>query len=183
MPEADQQVGGKSDALPAEVEAEIVVGKDQQKHGCQKEVEVGEESPTIRVIGHVADRIDVDERAHTGDQQDKTHRQLVKLQTEVHTQLTDGHPGEEVLVYGAFVAGASEHVGEQHQPVDERGERHEGAEQMTPRVGAPACEQQHDRSDERERRQDPDGCVHPCLIASAGRHRRPRPSGGFGKWS
>ena len=72
-PEPDQQVRRQADALPADVEAEVVVGEHQQEHRRDEQVQVGEESPALGIVGHVADGVDVDQRADAGDQQDETH--------------------------------------------------------------------------------------------------------------
>jgi hypothetical protein len=44
--------------------AEVVVGQDEHQHRGDEKVEVGEEPPPARVMRHVADRVDVDQRAH-----------------------------------------------------------------------------------------------------------------------
>ena len=76
VPEADQQVGREADALPAEEHLEEVVGRHQHQHGEGEEREIGEEPRPVRIVGHVADRIDVDEardRRHD-DQHDRGQR-------------------------------------------------------------------------------------------------------------
>ena len=86
LPEPDQQVGRQADAFPPDVEAEVVVGEHQQQHRGEEQVQVREEPAAPGIFGHVADRVDVDQRADAGDQQHEAHRQLVELQAEVHLQ-------------------------------------------------------------------------------------------------
>ena len=61
-PEADQQVGGEADALPAEEHLDEVVRGHQREHGEGEERQVGEEARPAGIMRHVADRVDVDER-------------------------------------------------------------------------------------------------------------------------
>ena len=73
VPEADQQVGGEADAFPAEEHLHEVVGRHQHQHGEGEERQIGEEARPVRVVRHVADRIDVDER-RDGGHHDQHHR-------------------------------------------------------------------------------------------------------------
>ena len=77
LPETDQQVTREPDAFPADVQQQVVVGEHQHQHRGDEQVQVAEELASIRVVGHVAERIDVDQRADDGDQQDEDHRQLI----------------------------------------------------------------------------------------------------------
>ena len=62
VPEADQQIGGEADAFPAEEHLHQIVGRHQHQHGEGEQRQIGEEARPARVLGHVADRIEVDER-------------------------------------------------------------------------------------------------------------------------
>ena len=93
VPERDQQVRRETDALPAEVEHHVVVAEHQQQHRRDEEVEVAEEPPAARVVRHVADRVQVDQGADAGDQQDEDRRQRVEQQPEVDLQLADRDEG------------------------------------------------------------------------------------------
>ena len=77
LPEADEQVGREADALPAEEQPEVVLRHDQHEHRGHEQVEVAEEPHPARVVLHVADRVDVDQRADAGDQQQEQRRQRV----------------------------------------------------------------------------------------------------------
>jgi predicted small lipoprotein YifL len=63
LPEADQQVGGQTHALPPDEQHQVVVGQHQDQHRRDEQVQVGEEAATTIVVSHVADRVDVDQRA------------------------------------------------------------------------------------------------------------------------
>ena len=91
LPEADQQVRREADALPADEQHEVVVGEHQQQHRRDEQVEVAEEPAPARVVLHVADRVDVDQRADAGDQQHEQRRQLVEQQ--VHARPGSRRPG------------------------------------------------------------------------------------------
>ena len=73
VPEPDQQVGRQTHAFPADVEQQVGVGQHQQQHRGHEQVEVGEEPALVRVVLHVADRVDVDQRPDEGHQQHERH--------------------------------------------------------------------------------------------------------------
>ena len=77
LPETDQQVTREPDAFPADVQQQVVVGEHQYQHRGDEQVQVAEELASIGVVRHVAERIDVDQRANDGDQQDEDNRQLI----------------------------------------------------------------------------------------------------------
>ena len=95
---ADQQVGGQAHAFPADVEHQVAVGQHQQQHGGHEQVEVAEEPPAAGIVVHVADRVDVDQRADPGDQQDEGQRQRVEQEADVDLEAAHRHPAEQVQV-------------------------------------------------------------------------------------
>ena len=48
--EADEQVGGEADALPADEHQQVVVGQHQHQHEEHEQVQVGEEAPVAVVV-------------------------------------------------------------------------------------------------------------------------------------
>ena len=95
IPEADQQVGGEADALPAEEHLHEVVGRHQHQHGEGEERQIGEEARPVRVVRHVADRVDVDERRH-GVHDDQHHDgQRVDAERPVGDERAGMDPGED----------------------------------------------------------------------------------------
>ena len=55
LPETDEQVGGQADALPADVEQQVVICQDQDEHDGDEQVEEAEELASVRVVRHVAE--------------------------------------------------------------------------------------------------------------------------------
>src|SRR5690606_23479938 len=62
-PERDEQVRAEADALPADEGDEEVAAQDEQQHREDEQVEVDEELGEVGVPVHVADRVQVDQRA------------------------------------------------------------------------------------------------------------------------
>ncbi len=103
LPEPDEQVRRQAHALPAHVEDQVVVGQHQEQHRRDEQVEVAEEPLPVLVVLHVADRVDVDERADAGDEQDERHRELVEQQPDrdvvaAHREAVPQRHGEGTLV-------------------------------------------------------------------------------------
>ena len=67
--EADQQVRAQAHALPADEHQGVVVRQDQRQHGEHEQVQIAEEAVVAALVRHVADRVDVDQHAHAGDEQ------------------------------------------------------------------------------------------------------------------
>ena len=77
-PEADQQVGAEPDALPADEQDGIVRAEHQRQHREHEQVQVGHVAGVARVVAHVPDRVDVDQEADEGDDQDHHRRERVE---------------------------------------------------------------------------------------------------------
>jgi hypothetical protein len=91
--EADEQVGGEANALPADEEQEEIRGEHQNQHEEHEEVQVGEEAPVALLMRHVADGVDVDEEADAGDDSEHDEREVVDGESEVGVEAGDGDPG------------------------------------------------------------------------------------------
>jgi hypothetical protein len=165
VPEGDEQVGRQAHALPADVEGHEVVAEDQQQHRRDEQVQVGEEPPATRVVRHVADRVDVDQRAHAGDQQDEDRRERVEQQAGLHVQRPGGDEGEQVDVEPPAVQLQRAQQAEQ-EGRDDRA----GAQQVPPPVGAPSPEQQDGGAGQRQRDEQPGGGDQP--VGRCGVHPR-----------
>ena len=88
-PEADQQIAREPDAFPAEEQLHEIVGRHQHQHGEGEERQVGEEARLVRVVGHVADGIEVHER-RDGGHHDQHHRgERIDAQRPVDLQVAD----------------------------------------------------------------------------------------------
>ena len=144
VPEADQQVARQADQLPGREQQQEVVGQDQQQHAEHEQVEVGEEAPAARVVGHVADRVDVDEHAdrrhhdqqHRGQRVDgkvggdlEAARRYPGVQREVQPLVAEGVREERLVdqVHRDQPGGHDRRHGDQpgareQAPADERGQ-------------------------------------------------------------
>ena len=67
--EADQQIAAQPDAFPADEQQQVVRRQHQHQHEEHEQVQVGEEPVVAALVRHVADRVDVDQRADAGDDQ------------------------------------------------------------------------------------------------------------------
>src|SRR5207342_16449 len=108
------------------------------------QVEVAEEATPARVVLHVADRVDVDQRADAGDQQQEQRRQRVVEQVEVDLQAARLEPGEQVLGDLAVLAVAAEQLEEQQQADQERADRQRATEPRAPAVEAATAQRTAD---------------------------------------
>ena len=85
-PEGDEEVGAGAHALPAQEGEQEVVRHHQHEHGEGEQVQVDEELGELLVAVHVADGVEVDERAHAGDEQGHGDRQGVDQEGHVDVE-------------------------------------------------------------------------------------------------
>ena len=95
IPEADQQIGREADALPAEKHLQKIVGRHQHQHGEGEERQIGEEARLVRVVRHVADRVDVHERRDGVDDHQHHDRQRVDAERPVGGERAGVNEGED----------------------------------------------------------------------------------------
>ena len=93
VPEAHQQVGADAHAFPAQVEQQQVVRHDQQQHGGDEQVHVGEVAADRLVLPHEFDGIEVDEEAHPGDHRHHHQREAVNVKRDAGGELPHRQPG------------------------------------------------------------------------------------------
>ena len=98
VPEPDQQVRRQTDALPADEQQQVAVGQHEREHRRDEQVEVREEPAPVRVVLHVGDRVDVDQRADEGDEQHERQRQRVEPHPRVQVERTGVDPVAQVHV-------------------------------------------------------------------------------------
>jgi hypothetical protein len=151
-PEADQQVRDQADRLPAEEELQEVVAHDEHEHREREQRDVAEEALVARVVGHVADRVDVHHQRDEGDDGHHHRRQAVDQEADLHLERADAHP----LVDGRVEARAVDGDGIENPGRDQ--ERDQDAEDRhRVRAGAAdllAEQAGDDRADERRHRHD-----------------------------
>ena len=125
-PETDEEVRADTNTLPSEEQQQEVVRQHEQQHRGHEQVQVQEELREVLVVLHVADRVEVDEGAHTGHERRHGHRQRVDEQTHVDVQVARRDPREPGLGVGPAVRRQPEQTDEHHDGGDERGCHHQG---------------------------------------------------------
>ena len=184
-PERDQQVGAEPDALPPEEGDEEAAAEHEDQHRGDEQVHVGEEPREALVAVHVADRVDVDQRRHAGDEQDEGDRQRVGEEADVDLQPARRQPGEEVDDVLPVSRPARSRSAKNITTDARNGEpEHQAADPPRHRLADALAEQQEDhRAEQRQRRDEPDQVedvarAHRAVSPSAsGRRRRWRRAG------
>jgi hypothetical protein len=82
-PEADQQVRHQADRLPAEEQLQEVVRHHQHQHREGEQRDVREEALVARVVGHVADGVDVHHQRDEAHHHHHQHRQPVDQEADL----------------------------------------------------------------------------------------------------
>ncbi len=90
--EADEEVGAEPDSLPSDEHQEIARSEDQDEHLGEEEVQVGEVAAEPMLVGHVADRVKVDEEADPGDDHQHDHAEWIELEGEIGADGAGGDP-------------------------------------------------------------------------------------------
>ncbi len=119
VPEADEEVGGEADDLPAHEEEEQGVGDDDAEHGSGEEGEEAEEAGEVLVVLHVAGAVDEDEQADEGDHDEHDGGEGVEHPSELQPLVAELEPVEVEGLDG----GVGERVGEGAEREQER-QRH-----------------------------------------------------------
>ena len=137
VPEADQQIAREPDALPAEEQLHQIVRRHQHQHREGEQRQVGEEARPVRILLHVADRIEVHEGRHGVDHHQHHGGQRVDADGPVDLQVARIDPGEQhlarVLVLEADAPQrhpGQHHRDEQEQRGDELGRARAGGRRL-----------------------------------------------------
>ena len=85
-PMADQQIGTHAHEFPEDEHHDEVVRKNDPEHREHEEGERSEVAGLAGVVLHVAERIDVDERADAGDEHEHGLAQIVEDQSQRHIE-------------------------------------------------------------------------------------------------
>ena len=75
--EADQQVTAQAHAFPADEQQQIIRRQHQGEHEEHEQVQIREEAVVAFFVRHVADGVNVNQRADAGDDHQHDHGQLV----------------------------------------------------------------------------------------------------------
>src|ERR1700690_2850194 len=90
--EANQQIRGEADALPAYKHEQKILRQHQRQHEEHEEIEIGKERPVALLVRHITDRVDVDEEADAGDDQQHDQRELIKRVCKIRVKGRGGDP-------------------------------------------------------------------------------------------
>ncbi len=104
----DQQIRAQAHPFPANEHQRIVVGQYERQHGKHEQVQVAEEAVVAVLMRHVADRINVDQHAHAGDEQQPDGRKRIEQEPGIGVELRGRSACGDVAQ--AVVAGAQPRV-------------------------------------------------------------------------
>ncbi len=121
---SDQEIRAEPDALPPDEEHRQVVRQDEDEHREHEEVEVGEEAPVPRLLLHVPDAVDVDQRPDERDEREHQRRQHVEPERDVDGEAAGRHPLVDALDDGSRLGAAErgQHVRDQDAEREDRRE-------------------------------------------------------------
>ena len=91
--EADEQVRGKTDALPAYEEKQEAFCQHQYRHEEHEQVQVSEETPVAIFMGHVSGGVKMNQEADARHDAKHDQREMVDREGEVDLEAGDGNPG------------------------------------------------------------------------------------------
>ncbi len=159
-PETDQQERAQTHALPAHEQHQVVVRQHQDQHHRQEEIEIDEETLEARIAVHVADGVDMNQRAHAGDHHQHDARQPIDVQAHLDGRLTDREEGEQRHIEAVVepnLFGRQAQQRDHHGQRDGKGQR--GKEHRRPAddplAALAAAEQVDQHSDERKNDDQP----------------------------
>ncbi len=98
IPEADQQIGDQPDTFPAEIKLQEIVRRHQRQHEKCKQREVGKEARNVRIVRHVSDRIDMDQKRHNRDGEHHHRGQLVDAERPIDLEISRADPVEQIYL-------------------------------------------------------------------------------------
>ena len=101
--ETDQQVAAQAHAFPADKHQQVVGREHQQQHEKHEQIQVRKKTAVAGIVVHVSGRVNVNQPAHAGDDQQHDHGELVHLQREVRAESAGGDPREVGLGPGNLV--------------------------------------------------------------------------------
>ena len=129
----------------------------EHEHRRREQVEVGEEAAEARVAVHVADRVQVDQRADAGDEQDHRGRERIGEEAEVDAERARLDPREAVAHVGARRCGQRVQARRTSMTdAHEREHHHRRGEPARLGLADPLAEQQqHHRAERRDRGDHP----------------------------
>ena len=79
VPKPDKEIGTETHTLPTDEEHKKIVPHYQQEHEEDKEVQVNEKTNHPFIVPHIAERIDMDQEADAGDDEQHHRGQGIDL--------------------------------------------------------------------------------------------------------
>src|ERR1051325_24375 len=86
IPKTDQQERTKTDAFPSDKKQQQVVAHYQEQHEKDEKIQVNKKPHHVLVMLHVAQRIEVNEKADAGYDQKHYRGQCIDLKRDLHAQ-------------------------------------------------------------------------------------------------
>ena len=167
VPEPDQEVAAEPDRLPEHVEQEEVPGQHQHDHREDEEIQVGEEARVVRVLVHVAGRVDVDQEPDPRHDQQHHRRELVELERHGGAEGPGDDPVEE-RARERLVPSPDAEEGEERHDEGQADGRDGNPVRAAPEAAAEG--KVDDRARERQRGNRPDEVDHPCAAIGCKRN-------------
>jgi len=94
VPKADQEIRTQPDPLPADKKEQQIVGHDQEQHEKDEEVEIGKVADHPLVVAHISERVNMDQKPHSGDRQEHHCGQSVDAKCEICPERLRLDPGK-----------------------------------------------------------------------------------------
>ena len=146
--EPDQQVAAQSHAFPSDEQQQEILRQHQNQHEKHEQVQVCEEAVIAALVRHVADGINMDQQADSGDHHQHHGGQPVHREIDADVQIAALNPGEVVLDVFRFERAQPQQ--RLHRPSERQRHRTDG-EQIDQRLGqSPAEETVEQEAEERE---------------------------------
>jgi hypothetical protein len=94
IPEANQQIRAESDAFPPDEHHEEVRAQNEHEHERREQVQVREVARVLgaRLLVHVGGRVDVDQRADAGHDENHDRGQRIERERETDAEVAGGDP-------------------------------------------------------------------------------------------
>ena len=172
VPEPDQEVRAQAHQLPGGEDGQPAVAQDEQEHAEHEEVQVGEEAPAARVVGHVAHRVEVDEHADRRHDDEEAGRQLVDVEAHLHLEGAGRDPGPERDPRPVLAEAAAERLVDDHHRDRPGGHDQEERDQEGEAPDPPPEERREDEAGERQDEQQRHEVDHAARRRSARPRRR-----------
>jgi hypothetical protein len=169
VPEADEQVGGEANALPAEEHLDEVVRRHQHQHREGEERQVGEEAGLAVVLRHIAPAVEVDERRDCRHHHEHYGSERIHPERPVDLEAARVDPGEDRMELALL--GAGDEAEEDRPGQRAGGEERRRGDQLGGEVADQAvAEAGDDRRQQRQEDDELDGHAFTVTPAKAGVH-------------